>query len=152
MLLVTLGGIVVIILELLGFRKIVVRMRNKLPDLRRNVNTAYLENRPNNRYGLIPYLGPIMSGLSSFLNQPPLVRKGRLHNWGAYISNFITYGALVGTITCYEFGQNALSIVFLIITVLFSIYDIIQDVREVLNFSFGNPFFDSCKKTKKQEP
>ena len=68
MLLLTLGGIVVIVLELLGFRKIVVRMRNKLPDLRRNVNTAYLENRPNNRYGLIPYLGPIMSGLSSFLN------------------------------------------------------------------------------------
>ena len=68
MLLVTLAGIVVVILELLGFRKIVVRMRNKLPNLRRNVNTAYLENRPNNRYSLVPYLGPIMSGLSAFLN------------------------------------------------------------------------------------
>lgn len=145
MLLVTLGGIIVIILELLGFKRIEVLMRNKLPKLL-NVNATYVENRLNNRYGLIPYLGPIMSGFSGFLNQPPLMRNGKVHNWGAYIANFITYILYAGIVVCYEYRHKAGAIVLFVITALFAIYDVIQDVREVLNFYFGNLFFDGCKK------
>lgn len=144
MLLVTLGGIIVIILELLGFKRIEVLMRNKLPNLL-NVNATYVENRLNNRYGLIPYLGPIMSGFSGFLNQPPLMRNGKVHNWGAYIANFITYILYAGIVVCYEYRHKAGAIVLFVITALFAIYDVIQDVREVLNFYFGNLFLDGCK-------
>lgn len=66
------GSVVVIVLELLGCRKIAVRPRAKIPHMRRNVNASYLRNRPNNRYGLIPYVGPILSALASFMNQPSL--------------------------------------------------------------------------------
>ena len=100
-------------------------MRNKYPHLRRKVNLNYLENRADNRYGLIPFVGPIMSGLCAFLNQPPLVREGKLLNWDSYLANFATYGSFVGAILCYEFGKNAWEFLLIIVTILFAIYDII---------------------------
>ena len=125
-------------------------MRNKYPRLRRKVNVNYLENRADNRYGLIPFVGPILSGLCAFLNQPPLVREGRLLNWDSYLANFATYGSFVGAILCYEFGKIAWAFVLVVVTALFAVYDVVQDAREALNFSFGVPFFDNCKRAEQR--
>ena len=95
---------------------------------------------------MIPFIGPIMSGFCAFLNQPPLVRQGRLLNWDSYLANFVTYGAFIGVMLCYERGHNAGAIVLLVVTGLLAVYDIVQDVREALNFSFGVRFFDNCKR------
>ena len=79
------------------------------------------------------------------------MREGRLHNWCAYIFNFITYGFFVGAVVSYEFNQGGLAVALLIVAVILSLYDIVQDVREAHNFSFGVKFFDNCKETKKLE-
>lgn len=54
---------------------------------------------------------------------------------------------LLGAILCYEFGKIVWALV-LVIT-LFAAYAVVQDVREALNFSFGVPFFDNCKKAER---
>ena len=149
MYLVTAGSIAVLIFSTCGLGCFKVSTRTKIPKLRRKVNTNYLENRADNRYGLIPFAGPIMSGLCAFLNQPPLVREGKLLNWDAYVANLATYGSFVGAIVCYEKGLSAWAIVLLIITILFAAYDIVQDVREVLNFSFGVCLLDTFKRVRR---
>ena len=75
------------------------------------------------------------------------MRNGKLLNWDSYLANFATYAAFVGTVLCYEFSQRVPMFVFLGVTVLLTFFDIIQDVREVLNFSFGVCFFDNCTRT-----
>ena len=142
-------SLVVILYDLSGCILIQVRIRNKIPAMRRKVNTNYLENRADNRYGLIPFVGPIMSGLCAFLNQPPLVREGRLLNWDAYVANLITYGAFVGAVLCYESGLETWTLALLAVTGVLALYDVVQDVREALNFSFGACFFDNCRRAER---
>ena len=37
-----------------------------------------------------------------------------------------------------------------VVTALFAAYDVVQDAREALNFSFGVQFFDNCKRTERR--
>ena len=145
------GSAIVALVDLCGCNMIQVRMRIQIPALRRKANTNYLENRADNRYGMVPFIGPIMSGLCAFLNQPPLVRQGRLLNWDSYLANFVTYGAFVGVMLYYEKGLSAGAIVLLLVVILLAVYDVVQDVREALNFSFGVRFFDNCKRVEKRQ-
>lgn len=139
------GAMIVHVLEFLGARKLVVRMRSQIPDMQRNVNQSYLENRANNRYGLIPYLGPVFSGLCAFLNQPPLKERDKKCKFPPYLANFITYGVFFGAVYAYEKGQNAVAIVLAIITFILSIYDTYNDVCEAMNFKVEK-FEHICKK------
>lgn len=130
------GAIAVHVFEFLGARKLVVRVRAALPDLRRNVNSAYLQNRPNNRYGLVPYVGPIMSGLSAFMNQPPLKEEGKRCRPIPYIANFVTYVLFCSGIWFYEDGQNAVALVLVILSGILGIFDVCEDVSIAMNFAY----------------
>lgn len=138
----------VIFLELVGFRKIVVRPRARIPHMRRNVNASYLKNRPNNRYGLIPYVGPIFSSAAAFMNQPPLSRESGHYNVAAYFANLATFVAFVVSVVCYEHGHTIAFVVSIAVVVILSMFDVIQDVAEAMSFWFGVPFFDNCSKVR----
>lgn len=130
------GAIAVHVFEFFGAKKLVVRVRAALPDLRRNVNSAYLQNRPNNRYGLVPYVGPIMSGLSAFLNQPPLKEEGKKCRIIPYVANFVTYILFCVGIWLYEIGQSAAALVCVILSGVLGVFDVCEDVSNAMNFAY----------------
>lgn len=127
-------------------KNLVVRVRAAIPDLRRNVNSSYLRNRPNNRYGLIPYVGPILSGLSAFMNQPPLKEEGKRCRIIPYIANFVTYGLFCLGVWLYEEGKNAVALLCIILSGILAVFDVLEDVSIAMNFSYEKKCEGKCGK------